>query len=176
VSAIVVRPFRPDDAAAVATALVDSSIQHVGLEPDRYEVLDPEAVAAMYRAGRQHSPDSKPAERVSLVGELDGVVVGILDAHVVRPAGAHIPEHYGYVAELAVSAAARRHGVGAALLRAAEDWAREAGCAWTVLDYNAANHDAGRFYRDRMGYRSAGAIVVKDLRGKESGGRPMRGR
>jgi len=165
VSAIVVRPFRPDDAAAVATAIVDSSIHHVGLEPARYYVLDPEEVAAMYRAGRQHPPYSKPEERASLVGELDGVVVGILDAHVVRPSGAHRPERYGYVAELAVTAPARGRGVGAALLRAAEEWARGAGCAWTVLDYNAANYDAGRFYREQMGYRPAGAIVVKDLRG-----------
>ena len=165
-SAIVVRAFRPDDAPAVATAIVDSSIHHVGLEPDRYQLLDPEKVAALYRDGRQHPPDSKPEERASLVGELDGVVVGILDAHVARPLGAHRPDLYGYVAELAVSAPGRRHGVGAALLRAAEEWARGVGCAWTVLDFNAANHDAARFYRDRMGYRPAGAIVIKDLRGK----------
>jgi GNAT superfamily N-acetyltransferase len=168
VSAIVVRPFRPDDAAAVATAIVDSSIYHLGLEPDRYQVLDPAKVAAMYRAGRQHPPDSRPEECASLVGELDGVVVGVLDAHVARPLGAHRPELYGYVAELAVSAPARGHGVGAALLRSAEEWAKQAGCAWTVLDYNAANDGAARFYRDRMAYRPAGAIVIKDLRGTES--------
>jgi GNAT superfamily N-acetyltransferase len=167
-SAIVVRPFRPDDAAAVATAIVDSSIHHVALEPARYEVLDPEKVAAIYRTGRQHPPDSKPEECASLVGELDGAVVGILDAHVARPLGAHRPQLYGYVAELAVSTPARRHGVGAALLRAAEQWAKGAGCAWTVLDYNAANDGAARFYRDRMGYRPAGAIVVKDLRGSDA--------
>jgi hypothetical protein len=36
-----------------------------------------------------------------------------------------------------------------------------------VLDYNAANTPAARFYRGRMGYRPAGAIVIKDLRGDE---------
>jgi GNAT superfamily N-acetyltransferase len=174
VSRIVVRAFRLDDAPAVATAIVDSSIHHVALEPERYQVLDPEKVAAIYRTGLQHPPDSPPEECASLVGELDGVVVGILDAHVARPLGAHRPVLYGYVAELAVSAPARRHGVGAALLQAAEEWARGAGCAWTVLDFNAANHDAARFYRDRMGYRPAGTIVIKDLRGEESRGRPIR--
>ena len=63
VSRIVVRPFLPDAAAAVSTAIVDSSIHHVGLEPARYQVLDSDEVAAMYRAGRQHPPDSKPDER-----------------------------------------------------------------------------------------------------------------
>ena len=163
-SDVVVRPFRPDDAPAVAVAIVDSSIHHVGLEPDRYTVLDPEKVARMYRAGRQHPADSPPDECVSLVGELGGAVVGILDAHVARPGGAHRPDRYGYVAEIAVAAGARGRGVGEALLRAAESWARDIGCAWTVLDYNARNDDASRFYRDRMGYRPAGFIVVKDIR------------
>ena len=50
-----------------------------------------------------------------------------------------------------------------ALVTAAEAWARERGCTYAVLDYNARNVDAGRFYRDRLGYRSAGEIVLKKL-------------
>jgi GNAT superfamily N-acetyltransferase len=97
------------------------------------------------------------------VAELDGRVVGVLDIHVARPAGAHQPRLYGYVPEVAVTADARGRGVGTALMTAAEEWARRNGCAWTVLDYNAHNADAGRFYRDRLGYRPAGQIVIKDL-------------
>jgi GNAT superfamily N-acetyltransferase len=67
-----------------------------------------------------------------------------------------VPEH-------ADAATARRRGVGAALLAAAEAWARDRGCVYVVLDYNARNADAGRFYRDRMGYRPAGEIVLKEL-------------
>lgn len=162
--AIAVREFHPDDAAAVARALVDSSIHHTELEPERYAVLDAESLAARYRAGRQHPSGVPPDERASLVAEVDGVVVGILDVHVATPEGGHRPYRYGFVAELAVAAPARGRGAGAALLRAAEDWARARDCAYTVLDYNARNELAGRFYRERMGYRPAGVIVVKDLR------------
>lgn len=161
---IVVRPFRADDADAVAQAIVDSSLHHVSLEPKRYEVLDGTAVAAMYSAGRQHPPGVPANERATLVAELDGSVVGVVDAHVVVPEGAHRRYRYGLLAEVAVTARARRRGVGEALVRAAEAWARERGCQYTVLDYNARNDDAGRFYRERLGYQSAGMIVVKDLR------------
>jgi GNAT superfamily N-acetyltransferase len=158
-----VRPFEPADADAVATALVDSSIHHTALEPDRYRVVDPARVAAVYRAGLQH-PAGQPAdETATFVAELDGRVVGMVDIHVARPAGAHQPRTYGYVPELAVAVDARRRGVGAALMAAAEDWARARGCAHVVLDYNARNTDAGRFYRDRLGYRPAGEILIKDL-------------
>jgi GNAT superfamily N-acetyltransferase len=161
---ITVRAFRPADADAVARAIVDSSKHHVSLEPKRYEVLDKATVAAMYRAGRQHPPGVRSIERATLVAELDGAVVGVVDTHVIVPEGAHRRLRYGLLAEVAVAAPARRRGVGEALVRAAEVWAREHECVYTVLDYNAYNDDAGRFYRERLGYQPAGMIVAKDLR------------
>jgi GNAT superfamily N-acetyltransferase len=161
---IEVRPFDPaTDADAVAQAIVDSSIWHVGLEPERYQVLDPATVADDYRHGRQHRTGGNPDEQATLVAELAGQVVGVADLRVVYPAGAHQALRYGEIAELAVATHARRHGVGTALVAAAEAWARERDCAYAVLDYNAYNSDAGRFYRDRLGYRPAGEIVLKKL-------------
>jgi GNAT superfamily N-acetyltransferase len=161
---IMVRSFDPaTDADGVAQAIVDSSIWHVGLEPERYRVLDAAEVAADYRRGRQHRPGARLDEVATLVAELDGRVVGVADLRVVYPGGAHQALRYGEVAELAVAAHARGRGVGSALVAAAETWARERDCAYAVLDYNALNIDAGRFYRDRLGYRAAGEIVVKKL-------------
>lgn len=161
---IEIRPFDPTtDADAVAQAIVDNSIWHVGLEPERYRVLDPAAVATDYRHGRQHRPGGRPDEQATLVAELDGQVVGVANLRVVYPGEAHQPLRYGEIAELAVSAHARRQGVGSALVAAAEAWARERDCTYTVLDYNARNVDAGRLYRDRLGYRPAGEIVLKKL-------------
>lgn len=161
---IEVRPFDPStDADAVAQAIVDSSIWHTGLEPERYRVLDPATVADDLRLGRRHRAGGKPGEQETLVAELDGQVVGVAELQVVYPKGAHQELRYGEIMELAVAAHARRHGVGAALVAAAEAWARERDCAYTVLDYNAHNLDAGRFYRDRLGYRPAGEIVLKKL-------------
>jgi len=161
---IVVRPIEAErDADDVAAALVDSSRHHTSLEPERYEVLDPDTVAEEYRRGRQHPASTPPDERATLVAELDGRVLGFVDVRVAHPGGSHRPLRYGYIAEIAVAEADRRRGVGAALLRAAEDWARDRGCSYAVLDYNVRNDDARRFYRDRMGYRPAGEIVVREL-------------
>jgi GNAT superfamily N-acetyltransferase len=161
---IEVRPFDPStDADEVAQAIVDSSIWHVGLDPERYRVLEAADVAADYRHGRQHRPAARPDEFITLVAELDGRVVGVADLRVVYPGGAHQGLRYGEIAELAVAAHARGCGVGSALVAAAETWARERGCTYTVLDYNARNVDARRFYRERLGYRPAGEIVLKKL-------------
>ena len=160
---IVVRAFEPErDDEAVAEALVDSSIQHADLEPARYRVLDRDLVAKTYRHGRQH-PSGPPDDCVTLVAELDGRVAGVIDVHVAHPGGAHKPLRYGYVAELAVAARDRDRGVGAALLAAGEEWSRSRGCSYAVLDFNIHNVNAERFYRERMGYRPAGSIVIKDL-------------
>lgn len=160
---IVVRTFDAEgDADAIADALVDSSIHHAQLEPARYRVLDRAVVAAAYRHGRQH-PSGPPEDRETLVAELDGQVVGVIDVHVADPGGAHKPLRYGYVAELAVAAHARRQGAGAALLAAAEAWSRSRDCSYSVLDFNIHNVDADRFYGERMGYRPAGSIVIKNL-------------
>lgn len=161
---IAVRPFDPArDADAAAEALVDSSIHHTSLEPERYVVLDRDTVADDYRRGRQHPASTPPDERGTLVAELDGEVVGVLDVRVAHPGGSHRPLRYGYIAEVAVAAAARSQGVGTQLILAAEAWAREQGCAYSVLDFNVQNDDARRLYRDRLGYRPAGEIVVKEL-------------
>jgi GNAT superfamily N-acetyltransferase len=161
---IAVRPFDPDrDADGVAAALVDSSVYHSSLEPERYHVLDRDAIAEEYRRGRQHPATTPATDRATLVAELDGRVVGVVDIRLAHPGGSHKPLGYGYVAELAVATAARRRGVGTALLGAAEDWSRAHGCVYSVLDYNVHNNDAERFYHGRMGYRPAGKIVIKDL-------------
>jgi GNAT superfamily N-acetyltransferase len=119
---IEVRSFDPaTDADEVAQAIVDSSIWHVGLEPDRYRVLEPADVAADYRHGRQHRPASRPDEVAAVVAELDGRLVRVADLRVVYPGGAHQGLRYGEIAELAVAAHARGRGVGSALVAASSD-------------------------------------------------------
>jgi len=58
--------------------------------------------------------------------------------------------------DLRVDPAARGHGVGAALFRAAEGWAREAGCRELKVETQNVNVPACRFYA-RQGCTLAGA-------------------
>ena len=61
-------------------------------------------------------------------------------------------EPHGHVEVLAVEAAARRRGVGQALMTAAEGWARSRGYRRITLNVFAQNECARQFY-DRLGYQ-----------------------
>lgn len=82
------------------------------------------------------------------VGAIVGTVQLLLD----------VPEnqlHRGDIAKMLVQRRARRRGLGAALLAAAEDCARSAGRTLLVLD--TASGDAERLYR-RRGWQRCGRI------------------
>jgi hypothetical protein len=48
-------------------------------------------------------------------------------------------------------------------MQAAEAWARLAGAQAMMVDTGAKNSQAQRFYRERMGYRDIGVILIKPL-------------
>ncbi|HEV2888795.1 MAG TPA: GNAT family acetyltransferase [Frankiaceae bacterium] len=66
--------------------------------------------------------------------------------------------HRGWVYYLAVSPAARRRGIGRALMRAAEDWLREREVPALHLLVRSENTEALGFY-ERLGY-SPGDVVM----------------
>ncbi|MGH2916641.1 MAG: GNAT family N-acetyltransferase [Solirubrobacteraceae bacterium] len=68
----------------------------------------------------------------------------------------------GHVADLAVSEAARRMGVGTALMEAAEMWARDRGFDLLSLDVWSTNDGALAFYR-RLGYSVDSLSLIKRL-------------
>jgi ribosomal protein S18 acetylase RimI-like enzyme len=69
----------------------------------------------------------------------------------------------GHVADLAVTAEARRMGVGTALMRAGEEWARERGLPALSLDVWSTNERALAFYRG-LGYRDESLCLVKRVK------------
>jgi GNAT superfamily N-acetyltransferase len=72
-------------------------------------------------------------------------------------------ERHGHLGMLAVTEAAEGHGVGAALLRAAEEWARAQGYAKLTLNVFEGNARARRAY-ERAGYRVETMRYVKWIR------------
>jgi GNAT superfamily N-acetyltransferase len=81
-----------------------------------------------------------------------GQAVGLLHAFF-RPALEKPPEVV--VEALVVDASHRSRGIGEALMRVAEQWARERGSASVSLYSGAQRGDAHRFY-ERLGYAKAG--------------------
>jgi len=71
-------------------------------------------------------------------------------------------ERHGHLGMLAVTEAAEGHGVGAALLRAAEAWTREQGYTKLTLNVFEGNARARRAY-ERAGYQVETLRYVKGL-------------
>ena len=67
-----------------------------------------------------------------------------------------------YIGELAVSDIAEGQGVGQALVRACEQWAREQGYAFLVLETGAANTRARKFYA-HAGFQEEDVRLTKVL-------------
>jgi GNAT superfamily N-acetyltransferase len=94
-------------------------------------------------------------ERVVLVAEEPhgGAIVGTVQVVMGTPEN---QPHRADVAKMLVHRRARRHGLGAALVRAAEDVARAAGRTLLVLD-TVTGGDAERLY-ERLGWERCGVI------------------
>ena len=158
-----IRPATVEDAAGIARVFIESAEYHARLDPDRYWVPAFDTVVAQYRdrGRRLLNPDG---DAITLVAELDGQVVGFVDARLDRSADLmHGHFTYCHIAEIAVGVDHQSQGVGDRLLTAAEDWGRRRGAHLASLDYLAVNTRASVFYQRRMGYRVAAVMAIKPL-------------
>jgi GNAT superfamily N-acetyltransferase len=156
-----VRPARPDDWPAVAGLLVELGR---GVAAGTAE----DATHRLQFAGHLRRLDS-----VTLVAEVDGAVVGVVDMEYHQRLGDHRPQ--ARVNDLVVAEDARGAGVGRALLDAAEALARKRGCFRMALVTAAWRERTLAFYR-REGWRDYGAWCVKPLTDEVTpGGEPVPG-
>jgi len=88
-------------------------------------------------------------------GHLLGFVTVARDVHFTG-------DEQAYIGELVVAEQAEGHGVGRALMSAAEEWARTGGYTFVVLDTGSANDGARAFYA-RLGYGEESVKLVKPL-------------
>jgi GNAT superfamily N-acetyltransferase len=159
--ATAIRPAMADDADGITRTFLESAEHHAGLDSELYFVPAVETIAARYRERRQHPAER--AESITLVAELRGDIVGFIDARLYQPTDAmHRQMIYCLVSEIAVRREHRNHGIGGQLLRAAEDWGRQQGAEFAVLEYHAANTRAAAFYQ-QMHYRLASITAIRRL-------------
>ncbi|MCG7391403.1 GNAT family N-acetyltransferase [Microvirga sp. ACRRW] len=92
-------------------------------------------------------------ERILLVAEADGGIVGTVQVVLKQPEN---QPHRADVSKMLVHRKARKRGVGAALMRAAEDAAARAGKTVLVLD-TVTGSDGERLYT-RLGWQRVGVI------------------
>ena len=162
-AALEIRPAVPGDANGIAHTFLESAEYHAQLDSERYSIPAAETISARYREGRQH-PSHTGQGGITLVAELNGEIVGFVDARLEQsPDPMHREMIYCHLAEIAVRRGHRSQGIGGRLLRAAEDWGRRLGAMFGSLEYHAANTRARLFYQERMGYRMASITAIKGL-------------
>jgi aminoglycoside 6'-N-acetyltransferase len=147
-AAFTIRPATPEDEPALTELQRTSAIHHASIDPKRWRAPTPEDSAASRRYWHTRQPRDQ-----GLVAEADGTLVGMIELWLRRPAdirGARIPK---LDADLGIVVAPdwRGRGIGTALLRSAEDWARSQGAERMILDLSSANTGALRLY-ERLGY------------------------
>jgi aminoglycoside 6'-N-acetyltransferase len=152
-----IRHATPADDAVLARLEHESAIHHATLDPERWLVPPLDEIGAFMRRRQDEGSEV-------LVAERDGNVVGMVEFAVREPGhpgGARVRER---LLDLGITVAedSRGQGIGEALMRAAEDWARQHGVSRIVLDMASANTGARRFY-DRLGYVEHGQMLDKVL-------------
>jgi predicted N-acetyltransferase YhbS len=97
---------------------------------------------------------------VAFVAERDGVVVGVGTVHVFP--SLHSPTIVAWLTSLVVSSQLAGQGIGKQLVRAAEEWARDAGATRLALTSGAQRTEAHAFY-EHLGYEKTGVRLAKNL-------------
>jgi GNAT superfamily N-acetyltransferase len=147
-----IRQLTPDEAhdAAPALGLVLADCVAGGASVSFMAGLTPERAAAFWR---KEAEDARSDGRAIIVAEDDSGVIGVVQ---MIPAWPENQPHRADVAKMLVHRRARRKGVAAALLHAAEDAARRMRKTLLTLD-TFTGTDADRLYA-RLGWTRAGAI------------------
>ncbi len=128
----------------------------IGLAPWR----DPAKMLAFMWQAIAEAADTAGPDAALLVAEDDrGVPLGFVSVARNRDFTGDIR---AYIGELAVTEDAEGKGASRALMRAAEEWARDRGYRLVVLDTRATNTHARAFYR-RLGYVEESVRLVKVL-------------
>jgi predicted N-acetyltransferase YhbS len=100
-------------------------------------------------------------ERLVLLAELDGAVIGCLSTSIMRVL--HRPAPVGRISMMVVDEPLRGRGIGATLVRAAEDALRARGCYMVEVTSHVRRADAHRFY-ERLGYERTSVRLARELR------------
>ena len=139
-----------DDAqiAALASVLVDAIDSDAGVS--FLHPLEPERAQEFWRGV---ADDVAAGRRALLVAEDDAGIVGTVQLVLAQPEN---QPHRADLSKMLVHRRGRRRGLGAALLEAAEETARDCGKTLLVLDTNTGS-DAERLYT-RMGWIRVGEI------------------
>jgi GNAT superfamily N-acetyltransferase len=164
--ATTIRHARTGDGEAIARTWLSAGHYYASLDPQHFQVPREEGLAALW----DDEIKQGDANSLYLVAEISRRVIGSLTAHLELPgpnAAAQLTRDQGRtrlaVDALMVMRENWRHGVGAALLEAAESWGQARGAEFVRLDTYADSPVSVPFYERRMGYHRRAIVFEKPI-------------
>jgi GNAT superfamily N-acetyltransferase len=167
VAAIAVRRAVASDAAAVAAIGLENGSLYADLDGELFRRPDEDGLEGFIA---DDSEWRDAPTNLALVAEIDGDVVGYLEASLQPPmetARWQSQRDLGatrlFINYVGTADAYKRRGVASALVDAAELWGVERGAAVAVCDTWIESPFSMPFWEERMGYRRRAVIFRKPL-------------
>ncbi len=155
--AITVRRAVPEDVPAIVEIWKEFFDFHGARDPHYTRREDGHALFAPFIASQMAQPGSDV-----WVAEVGGSVVGYCLAKIEKTPPVFVRVTYGSIWDLAVTAAARRRGVGEALVRDVEAWFSENGQTRYETRLSTSNEVSTAFWA-KMGYYGYALQVCKEV-------------
>jgi GNAT superfamily N-acetyltransferase len=154
-----IRRAATSDWAEIRGLLREADELHVRIAPEYFR-----AAARAEAEWRRMLDDADARVLVAESARESDGVIGVVSARLydTPPDPTLLPRRRCHVDTLVVASAARRRGVGRALLEALGGWARSRGAVELLLTTWAGNPAAEAFY-ERLGYRTLSSVRSKGL-------------
>lgn len=152
-----IRPGRRDDAAEAARLWMQSAEEHTVHDP--VYATAPAAEKTMRRFLADLASSGHSFLFVAVVG---GRTVGFISGELREGSPTFLPKTWASVDDVFVEPDHRNLGMGKALLRSVEAWAKGRGASGVSLQVAAANARARKFYRD-LGFREISVYEVLEF-------------
>ena len=152
-----IRPGRRDDAAEAARLWMQSAEEHTAHDPVYATAAGAEKTMRRFLADLASSGHSFLF--VALAG---GRTVGFISGELREGSPTFLPKTWASVDDVFVEPDHRNLGMGRALLRSVEAWAKERGTSGVSLQVAAANARARKFYEE-LGFREISVYEVLEF-------------
>lgn len=156
-----IRRAEPRDIPGIARLLLEVQAIHAKGRPDLFE-----------QGGRKYTDEEIAAitadedTPVFVYESADGGLQGYVFCEIIRHGRSMNYVRELYIDDLCVDAAARRKGIGRALVQYAENYAASVGIFRVTLNVWEINPEAGRFY-ESLGFRPLKTYLEKTIRRSE---------
>ena len=156
-----------EDAEAIALLLMESNAYYTTLAPGLFAPVEEAGLVEWIASDAEWL--AQPAN-FALVAEVDGQVVGYIEASLQEPGdlarfngNRDLRERRLFINSVVTAEAHKRKGIATRLVEAAENWAREQGVTLSLCDTFLGSPQSLPFWESRMGYDRRSVRLRKRL-------------